>query len=199
MDRMGSAQPPQALSTPPRTERVPSRRGSRPRWRPVALGGAVLVTAGAVVAFTIVGARDIMCGQRQNRATSLPLAPLTSSLPTSGVASATCAAWPPAKHSIDAVSVLPAGWYWNPSVARSDVADMAAAVNLDLDHFHSQIATTDPALIAGAARSYISATRTELSTLTDHTFGDAVAVSVAWARSELNRACGIPSHGTATI
>ena len=97
------------------------------------------------------------------------------------------------------MSALPAGWYWNPSTARTDVTDMAAAVNLDLDHFHSQIATTDPAPISGAARSYISATRTELSTLTDHTFDDAVAVGAAWARSELNRACGIPSHGTATI
>lgn len=197
MDRMGSgiAQPTRAGNTPSITERVPAGRDCRPRWHPFAVSVAVLVTAGAVIAFTVVGASAIVCGQRQNRATS----PLTSSLRTSGVASATCAAWPRAKRSIDAVFVLPAGWYWNRSVARSDVADMAAVVNRDLDRFHSQIATTDPAPIAGAARFYISATHTELSTLTDHTFDDAAAVGVAWARSELNRACGIPSHGTATI
>ena len=201
MDRMGSgiAQPPQARSTPPMTECVPSRRGSRPRWPPLAVSAAVLVTAGAVIAFTAVGTREIVCGQRLHRTTPPPLAEATPWLPTSAAASATCAAWPPTKRSIDAVSALPAGWYWNPTAARSDITDMAAAVNLDLDHLHSQIATTDPAPISEAARSYLSATRTELSTLTDHTFDAAVAVSVAWARSELNRACGIPSHGTATI
>lgn len=201
MDLMGSgiAQPPQARSTPPMTERVPSRRGSRPRWRPLAVSAAVLVTAGAVVAFTAMGARDIICGQRLHRTTSTSLALPTLSLPTSAAASATCVAWPSIKRSIDAVSALPEGWYWNRSVARSDITDMAAAVSLDLDHFHSQIATTDPAPIAGAAQSYISAEYTELSTLTDHTFDDAVAADVASARSELNRACGMPSHRTATI
>lgn len=196
---MGSAHPPQAYSTPPRIERVTPPRGSRTRWRPLALGGAVLVTAGAVAAFTTVGARDIMCGQHPHRTASPPLAPLTSSLRTSGVTSATCAAWPLAKHSIDAVSALPDGWYWNPSVARSDVTDMAAAVNVELEHLHSQIAITDPAPIATAAQSYISAKRMELNTLVDHTFDDTVAADVASARSELNRVCGIPHKGTATI
>jgi hypothetical protein len=147
MDRMGFGitQPARARGTPPLTERVPPGRVCRPRWRPRAVSVAVLVTASAVVAITAVGTSDIICGQRQNRTTSPPPAPPTPSLPTSGVASATCAAWPPTKRSIDAVSALPAGWYWNPSTARTDVTDMAAAVNLDLDHFHSQIATTDPA------------------------------------------------------
>lgn len=201
MDFMGSiiAQPPPARSTPPTTERVTSRRGSRPRWRSRAVSAAVLVTAGGVVACTAVGTRDIICGQRPHRTTYTSLAQATPSLPTSAAASATCVAWPRTKRRIDEVSTLPAGWYWNPSVARSDIADMAAAVSLNLDFFHSQIAITDPAPIAGAARSFISAQRTEVSTLIDHTFNDDVAVDVAWARSELNRACGMPSRRTATI
>lgn len=202
MERMGSgiAQPaPAVTSTAPITERVAPGRGARPRWRPLAGSVAALVTAGAVVAFTAISTSDIVCGQRLNRTTSPPHASLTPSLPTSAVATATCVAWPPTKRSIDAVSALPAGWYWNPSTARSEVTEMAAAVSLELDHFHSQIASTDPAPIAGAARSYISATRTELGALTDHTFDNTVAVGVASARSELNRACGMPSHGTATI
>lgn len=202
MDFMGSgtAQPPgvRRTSPPSSTDSVPSRRGRRPRWRPHAVSAAILVTAGAVVAFTAVGARDIVCGQRPHHTTVPAVAQSGPSLPTS-VLSATCAAWPSTKRSIDAVSALPAGWLWNPSAARSDVAEMAAAVSLDLDHFHWQIAATDPAPIAGAALSYISTKYSELATLTDHTYDDEVAADVAAARSDLNRACGMPSLRAATV
>jgi hypothetical protein len=170
------------------------------RWRTFAVSVATLATAGAVVAVTAVTNSEIMCRQ-SHRVTSPWTSPGTSLRPLAalGTASATCAAWPPAKHSIDAVSALPAGWYWDTSTRRSEIRDLASAVSHDLDLFDSQIPPTDPAPVATAAHSYITAKRAELSALTARTFDNTVASDVTSARSDLNRACGLPDKATGAI
>jgi hypothetical protein len=68
-------------------------------------------------------------------------------------------------------------------------------VSHDLNFLGSQIAVTDPAPVATAARAYISVKRTELIALATRTLDNALASDVTSARSDLNRACGIPNKG----
>jgi hypothetical protein len=51
--------------------------------------------------------------------------------------------------------------------------------------------------VATAARAYISVKRTELIALAARTLDNALASDVTSARSDLNRACGIPNMGGA--
>ena len=154
---------------------------------------ATLAAAGAVVAATATASSEIMCSGNDHRAAS------QLALASRAAASATCAAWPPAKRDIDAVSALPAGWYWDKTARTSDLRDHAAAVGHALDLFASQVAATDPAPVAAAARTYITAKRAELKALAARTFDDTVASAVTVARFELNRACGLPGKAPGSI
>lgn len=164
---------------------------ARRHWRPLAVTVATLTAAGVVIAATAAESSEIMCSGN-NRWTTSPLA-----LASRAAASATCVAWPPAKRDIDAVSAVPAGWYWDKTTRTYDLRDHAAAVGQALDHFASQVAATDPAPVATAAHTYVTAKRAELKALTDRTFDDTVASAVTVARVKLNRACGLPDKAQA--
>jgi hypothetical protein len=97
------------------------------------------------------------------------------------------------------VSALPSGWYWDKTARTSDLRDHAAAVGHALDVFASQVAATDPVPVLTAAHAYITAKRAELKALTARTFDDTVASAVTVARSELNRACGLPDTAPGPI
>jgi hypothetical protein len=172
-------------------------RRERWHWRPLAVSVATLAIAGAVIAVTADGTSEILCHERHQRIAPARLRTAAPSLPVDASASATCEAWPATKHRIDAVSTLPAGWYWNTPTRRSDIAQLNAAVSHDLNFLGSQIAVTDPAPVATAARAYISVKRTELIALAARTLDNALASDVTSARSDLNRACGIPNKGGA--
>lgn len=164
----------------------PSAQRRHPRgWRPLAIGVATLATAGALVTATAVGSSEIMCSGRPHVTPASPQAPAF----TLAAASSTCAAWSRAKHRIDAASALPTGWYWHASRAKRDIGGLAAVVNLDLNRFALHIVGTDPVDVSTAARSFISAERAELRALTAQTYDNAVAATVADARSTLNLAC----------
>lgn len=154
---------------------------------------ATLAAAGAVIAVTATVSSEIMCSGNDHRTTS------QLALAARAAASATCAAWPPAKRDIDAVSALPAGWYWDKTARTSELLHHAAAVGHALDLLASQVAATDPAPVATAAHAYITAKRAELEALTARTFDDTVASAVTVARSELNRACGLPDKAPGSI
>ncbi len=107
----------------------------------------------------------------------------------SGIGTSTCDAWVVTKAALHAIPALPAGWDWNTPNIDVYIGNAATAAEKTLSLFEPQI-LPDPAHVAAAARGYVSAKRTEIRKLKDHTYTseDAAAGNVAFAR--INQICG---------
>ena len=176
--------PPKPSALPPW---APAIAPVRPRrWLPVAIVTAAILLAGAIVAAAI-----ILSGGKDN--TGVP--PITvSQSPTStdsrAATSSTCNAWRTTKPALDAIPGLPDGWDWNTPNIDTYIANRNAAIARALDLFEPKIAD-EPADLSAAAHEYVSAKRTEMQKLSDHTYTAADGVPGNSALAALNQLCGI--------
>jgi hypothetical protein len=163
------------------------RAPERPRrWLPLAI-----VTAAILLGAAIVGAAIIVSGGRHNNAAPTTTVSQSPTPTTSGAAaSSTCNAWRTTKPALDAIPSLPDGWDWNtPNIDRY-ISDRNAALARALDLFEPKIAS-EPADVSGAAHDYVSAKRTEMQKLSDHTYTAADGVPGNSALAALDQLCGV--------
>ena len=168
-------QPPQPpLVPPPGFERRPPLQ--RRSWLPAAIiGSAIVVAAGLVAGALIVKGKD----------------------GTANSGASTCQAWTQTRLILRAIPALPQSWTWNTPNIDNYIKIQNAPVGNALDLFEPQIAAK-PADVAQAARQYVSALRTQMQTLTDHTYVAADGSAVDTALGNLNQLCGIHDNGQPT-
>lgn len=159
------------------------------RWLPAAIIGAAIILAAALVTTAL-----IVSGGSDNSAPASPAAPAPTAEPAApangDTDDATCEAWQTTKPALDAIPPLPAGWDWNTPNIDTYINNMSASITKALDLFEPQI-TAEPADVAGAARDYVAARRTELRMLQDHTYTTADGVEGNMAVAKLNQLCGV--------
>lgn len=155
----------QQPAPPPGFEQRPPRR-----WLPAAIiGAAVVIAAG------LVGGALILKG---------------SSAPKDS----TCQAWKQTRLNLLAVPALPNGWAWNTPGIDNTISLQNAAVGNALDVFEGQI-TPEPADVAQAARQYVTARRSQMQALADHTYTGQVGDTVDTALNQLDQLCHIEGTG----
>jgi uncharacterized protein (UPF0333 family) len=171
-------------SLPPWTPTAPV--GPR-RWLPLAIVVAAIVLAAAIVAAAII----LSGGTRKDTSDSSATVS-TSAITSNSVAatSSTCNAWRTTKPALDAIPGLPVGWDWNTPGIDTYIANRNAAIARALNIFESKIAP-EPSNIAATAHDYVSAKRTEMQKLSDHTYTAADGVPGNTALATLNQLCGI--------
>lgn len=150
---------------PPGFEQRPPRR-----WLPAAiLGSAVVIAAG------LIGGALILKDK-------------------SATKDSTCQAWKQTRLNLLAVPALPNGWAWNTPDIDARIGLQNAAVGNALDNFESQIAS-EPADVAASARQYLTARRSQMQALADHTYTGQVGDAVDAALNQLDQLCQIEGIG----
>lgn len=165
------------------------RAGSTRRRLPIAIVVAAIVVAGALVAAAII----IGGGDGDAPRTADAPATSASATPTAVAADAntpTCQAWKVTRSVLAETPQLPPGWDWNTPNIERYVSDRSAAMNTALDLFEPKIAD-DKSAASQAARRYISAQRSAMKKLGEHTYVQADLTSVVLAHGELDQLCGV--------
>jgi hypothetical protein len=156
--------PPEAR-TPPRSVRA-AAPGPPRRWLPLAIVTATILLAAAIVAAAII----LSGSMSDNPGTlSLTASPSPTASVSAAATSSTCNTWEITKPALDAIPGLPDGWDWNTPNIDTYIANRNAAIARGLDLFEAKIAA-EPADVSAAAHEYVSAKRTEMEKLSDHTY-----------------------------
>ncbi|ACC39865.1 hypothetical protein DSM43518_02275 [Mycobacterium marinum] len=171
---------------PPRPPYYPSASQAQ-RWVPAAIIGAALIVAAAIIGAVVLSRATNAAAPTGPTPTAIGKAPAQA---RAGRVEATCVAWKTAKPALDAIPGLPAGWDWNTPNIDIYISNHNAAVARALDVFEPEIAT-EPADIAAAAHTFISARRDEIRLLADHTYTQADGVPGSVALAKLNQLCGV--------
>jgi hypothetical protein len=171
---------------PAQPQWVPTPAPGPPRrWLPLAIVTAAILLAAAIVAAAIILSDVIRDNTGTHSASPSPTASV-SAAPTS----TTCNAWRTTKPALDAIPALPDGWDWNTPNIDTYIANRNAAITRALDLFEAKI-IAEPADVSAAAHEYVSAKRTEMQKLSDHTYTAADGVPGNTALATLNQLCGL--------
>jgi hypothetical protein len=161
---------------------------ARPRrWLPLAIVTAAILLGAAIVAAAIVFSGR---GSNNNGAPSVNASHSTTAPSSGAAATSTCNAWRITKPALDAIPGLPDGWDWDTPNIDTYISNRNAAIARALSLFEPKIAA-EPPDVSAAAHEYVSAKRTEMQKLSDHTYTAADGVPGNTALAALNQLCGI--------
>ena len=139
-------------------------RTGRKSWLPAAIiGAAIVIAAGLVSGALILTSKD------------------------SGPS--TCQAWTQTRQTLKSIPALPDGWNWTTPDIDNSIRNQNEPVAQALDAFEPEIADK-PADVAGAAKQYVAARRTQMQALTNRTYVPADGAAVNTALGNLDRLCG---------